>query len=831
MFYARNCRLALRPIKCPHHIEKPSKLAFTSAQCHAPNFVSQAISLPRRCYSSTARKSADVFPSQAQDPASASFFQSLPETQPTPQTLTEKIVQLYSVGLPKGKYVKAGDYVSIAPYHCMTHDNSWPVATKFMSIGASKLHDPRQVVMTLDHDVQNKSEGNLKKYRLIEEFARKQGVDFYPAGRGIGHQIMVEEGYAWPGTLAVASDSHSNMYGGVGCLGTPVVRTDAASIWATGRTWWQIPSVAKVTFTGALPQGVTGKDVIVALCGLFGRDEVLNHAIEFAGSEETMRSLPVDARLTIANMTTEWGALSGLFPIDDVLQKWLRYKATEAALYETGELTDALTPKRFTHQRLDSLFAEPMAADKGAKYAKYLHLNLSTLSPYVSGPNSVKISTPLAKLGAEHIRVDRAYLVSCTNSRASDLAAAAKVFKDAVKANNGQPTRIPEHVNFYIAAASLPEQIAAEEAGDWQAMLDAGAQPLPAGCGPCIGLGTGLLEPGEVGISASNRNFKGRMGSTEAKAYLASPEVVAASALQGKITGPGWYNQPQDWAGVVSGEGDGIREEDRMITAEEGLEKVIGQLDQIIDTAEQDLGARDDPASSTGSGEQLTEVLSGFPDKVEGEIVFCDADNINTDGIYPGKYTYQDDVTPEKMAEVCMSNYDPAFASKAGPGDILVSGFNFGTGSSREQAATCLVAKQIPLVVAGSFGNIFSRNSINNALMGLETPRLIHRLREVFSGIAPPSLQQNMNEPSHNRESLDSPPPAPQTVPEEEKLLTRRTGWKLTWDVRRSKISVQEGEGGSIWTEKVGELPPNVQEIIARGGLEKWVMREIGGQS
>src|SRR5271156_2700047 len=120
-----------------------------------------------------------------------------------------------------------------------------------------------------------------------------------------GHQIMVEEGYAWPGSLVVASDSHSNMYGGIGCLGTPVVRTDAASIWATGRTWWQVPPVAKVTFTGVLPKGVTGKDVIVALCGLFDKDDVLNHAIEFTGSEETLKSLQVDDRLTIANMTTE----------------------------------------------------------------------------------------------------------------------------------------------------------------------------------------------------------------------------------------------------------------------------------------------------------------------------------------------------------------------------------------------------------------------------------------------------------------------------------------------------------------------------------------------
>src|SRR4051794_20550522 len=162
---------------------------------------------------------------------------------------------------------------------------------------------------------------------------RKQGVDFYPAGRGIGHQIMVEEGYAWPGTLVVASDSHTNMYGGVGCLGTPVVRTDAASIWATGRTWWQIPPVALVTLRGVLPVGVTGKDLIVALCGLFNNDDVLNHAIEFQGTEDTMRSLQVDDRLAIANMTTEWGALSGLFPIDSVLQAWLRSKATDAALF------------------------------------------------------------------------------------------------------------------------------------------------------------------------------------------------------------------------------------------------------------------------------------------------------------------------------------------------------------------------------------------------------------------------------------------------------------------------------------------------------------------
>ncbi|KAL1963157.1 hypothetical protein VTN77DRAFT_8590 [Rasamsonia byssochlamydoides] len=754
-----------------------------------------------RAFSSSRFLAQDVFHTQLENNPNAVAHLAALRNPAVPQTLTEKIVQKYAVGLPEGKRVRSGDYVTISPYRCMTHDNSWPVALKFMSIGASKLHDPKQIVMTLDHDVQNKSEKNLQKYRQIEEFAKQHGVEFYPAGRGIGHQIMVEEGFAWPGTLVVASDSHTNMYGGVGCLGTPIVRTDGASIWATGKTWWQIPPVAKVTFTGVLPPGVTGKDVIVALCGLFDKDDVLNHAIEFTGSEETMRSLSIDDRLTIANMTTEWGALSGLFPIDNVLKGWLRGKATTAAMGLAEGPYKTLAAKHFTHPRLEELFANPLTADKGAKYAKELFLDLSTLSPYVSGPNSVKVATPLNELEAQNIKVDKAYLVSCTNSRASDIAAAARVFREAAEKNGGQIPKIADGVKFYIAAASLPEQEVAEEAGDWQVLLDAGAQALPAGCGPCIGLGTGLLEPGEVGISASNRNFKGRMGSTEAKAYLGSPEVVAASALNGKISGPGWYKKPEGWSGVVRGEGDGIKEEDRMITAEEAIEKVIGQLDEMIADGERRFSPEAQETKDTAEADDgaLTEVYPGFPERISGEIVFCDADNINTDGIYPGKYTYQDNVPVETMAEVCMSNYDPAFSSIAKEGDILVSGFNFGCGSSREQAATAILAKKIPLVVSGSFGNIFSRNSINNALMGLEVPRLIQRLRETF--------------------------PA---EPNGEKVLTRRTGWTLTWDVRRSRIEVQEGEGGAKWTHRVGELPPNVQEIIAKGGLEKWVKNAIG---
>ncbi|ODV95600.1 hypothetical protein PACTADRAFT_50299 [Pachysolen tannophilus NRRL Y-2460] len=663
------------------------------------------------------------------------------------QNLTEKIVQKYAVGLPEGKLVKSGDYVSIKPAHVMSHDNSWPIALKFMGLGASKVKDNRQIVNTLDHDVQNKTEKNLTKYKNIQDFATKQGVDFYPAGRGIGHQIMIEEGYAFPSNLTVASDSHSNTYGGIGSLGTPIVRTDAASIWATGQTWWQIPPIARVELIGKLPKGVTGKDVIVSLCGIFNNDEVLNHAIEFVGDD--LESIPIDYRLTIANMTTEWGALSGLFPVDNTVFKWYRDR-----LEKIGP-----NHPRINKETVQKLIDSPVIADSDAFYAKTLKIDLSSLSPYVSGPNSVKISNPLAELSKKNMKINKAYLVSCTNSRLSDIKAAADVIKGK---------KVAPGVEFYVAAASSLVQKDAESIGAWQTLIDAGGIPLPAGCGPCIGLGAGLLEPGEIGISATNRNFKGRMGSKDALAFLASPEIVAASAVMGKIAAP-----------------------------EEVLGEPLKEVKEIVKEViihEKPSGADEDSSSST------VEVLEGFPESIEGELILCDADNINTDGIYPGKYTYQDDVPRSKMAEVCMENYDSEFGSKTKPGDIIVSGYNFGTGSSREQAATAILARDMKLVVAGSFGNIFSRNSINNALLTLEIPQLIDMLREKYKS--------------------------------EPKELTRRTGWFLKYDVKKATVFVTSGETGEVvLKQKVGELGTNLQDIIIKGGLEGWVKAELAGTS
>lgn len=672
------------------------------------------------------------------------------------QNLTEKIVQQHAVNLPKGKIVHAGDYVSIKPAHCMSHDNSWPVALKFMGLGATKVKYPRQIVNALDHDIQNKSEKNLTKYRNIENFAKKHDIDFYPAGRGIGHQTMVEEGYAFPLNLTVASDSHSNTYGGLGSLGTPVVRTDAAAIWATGQTWWQIPPVAKVELKGKLPSNISGKDIIVALCGLFNNDQVLNHAIEFTG--EAVEALPIDYRLTIANMTTEWGALSGLFPVDKTLIDFYKNR-----LQIVGPNHPRINGK--TISELEKRAANTKA-DSDAKYAKILTIDLSTLTHYVSGPNSVKICNNVHDLAKDNIKINKAYLVSCTNARLSDLQAAADVVSPTGDIN--KVNKVAPHVEFFIAAASSEIEKNARNAGIWQILLAAGCKPLPSGCGPCIGLGAGLLETGEVCISATNRNFKGRMGSTDALAYLGSPAVVAASALLGRIAAP-----------------------------EEVLGKNISFSAGGVKTTCQDIPSSSETAEPVNTNSSAVDILEGFPNEIIGELVLCDADNVNTDGIYPGKYTYQDDVSKETMAQVCMENYDSEFGAKAKAGDIIISGFNFGTGSSREQAATSLLAKGINLVVAGSFSNTFSRNSINNALLTLEIPSLIEKLRARFK---------------------DTP-----------KELTKRTGWFLRWDVPNARIIVTEGflDGNIILEQKVSELSQNLQEIIVRGGLEGWVKSKL----
>ncbi len=656
------------------------------------------------------------------------------------QNLIEKISQKFAVGLEENQLVKSGDIVSIQPTYVMTHDNTGAVIPKFKSIGATKLANPRQVVHTLDHNIQDKSEKNLEKYKNIEAFSNSMGCDFYPAGRGIGHQIMCEEGYAWPGTMVVASDSHSNMYGGLGVLGTPIVRTDAAAIWATGKTWWQIPPVVKVELKGNLTKGVTGKDVIIALCGYFNNDEVLNHIIEFVG--DGIKDLSVDQRLTIANMTTEWGALGGVFPIDSTTISWLQNRK---AVIETRGLSGVPSDidgngvhPRMNNKEITELEnnLQNLQADLDAYYSKDISIELSSITPYVAGPNSVKVMNSVSALKEKNIKVNKAYLVSCVNSRVEDIAQAAEVVKGK---------KVAEGVEFYIAAASNEVQAESQQRGDWQTLLDAGAIPLPPGCGPCIGLGAGLLEDGEVGISATNRNFKGRMGSPSAEAYLASPAVVAYSAIKGEID--------FEW------------------------EHTTQSLDANIKT-------NDAPEILAVK----VKILDGFLSKINGDIIYCHQDNMNTDGIYPGKYTYVDDFSAEDQAKVAMENYDSEFQNLVKQNDILVGGYNFGTGSSREQAATALKHRGVQLVIVGSASTTYKRNALNNGFLVIEIPKLVDDLKSKYGS----------------------------------DKLTVATNTQATLDYENSILTF---DGKEYNFSPVGTA---AQELVVLEGLENWVKDNLG---
>ncbi len=644
------------------------------------------------------------------------------------QTIVEKIAQKHMAEGPK-RPLRAGDFLSIRPHRCMTHDNTSAVMSKFKGIGAKKVKDPHQMVFALDHDIQNQDESNLKKYRAIETFAKEQGIDFYPAGSGIGHQIMVERGYVVPGSFVVASDSHSNMYGALGAIGTPIVRTDAAAVWATGEFWWQIPRSIQVVLEGKLPEGVTGKDVIITLCGLYNHDECLNAAVEFTGPG--VASLSMDERFSISNMTTEWGPLVGWFPVDATTISYLR------GVYSRLK---TLGVERVSEKEIEQWATHPPAPDSDATYAARIELDLRQVTPHVSGPDTVQVMQSLAEMENKRVAIQKAYLISCVNSRLEDLESAASVL---------QGKKVATGVKFYLAAASKWVQEEAERRGVWQTLLDAGANPLPPGCGPCIGLGVGLLEPGEVGISATNRNFKGRMGSRDAQCYLASPEVVAASAVAGYIRGAYEFSKlaPQ-------------RNFRELALAAGGAEKV--------------------------------DILDGFPKRVTGRLVIVPQDNVNTDAIYGKDYTYRDDMTPEMMAKVVMENYDPQFGSRTQAGDVIVSQFNFGTGSSREQAVTCLKAKGIPLVIAASFSQTYLRNAFNNGFLCIEVPEFVARVREQFA----------------------------KEIAAKEKTII--PGDKLDIDFTASSISWR---GERFTFPALGSVP---QSLVIAGGVENLVAKRLG---
>jgi 3-isopropylmalate/(R)-2-methylmalate dehydratase large subunit len=398
--------------------------------------------------------------------------------------------------------VSPGEIVEANIDAAMTHDLTGPLAIKsFREIGAKKVWDSNKVVIILDHLVPASSVISAGLHKTLRNFAEEQHIEnFYDVGRGgVCHQVMPEKGHVRPGEVIVGSDSHTCTYGAFGAFATGIGSTEMAAVFATGKLWFKVPEVIKIEVTGKFQQLVTAKDLTLNIVGKIGADGAIYKGLEFGGS--TIKDMTIDGRMVLSNMAVEMGAKAGLIEPDQ----------------KTVDYVKARTDKPFT----------PVKSDVDAKYERVVDVDISDLEPQVAFPHSVDNVKPVSEV--EDVKVDQAFIGSCTNGRLEDLRAAAQILKGK---------KIAWGVRLIVIPASQEIYLTALNEGLIKLFMDSGATVGNPNCGPCLGGHMGILAEGEACISTSNRNFIGRMGSTKSFVYLASPATVAASAITGKITDP-----------------------------------------------------------------------------------------------------------------------------------------------------------------------------------------------------------------------------------------------------------------------------------------------------
>jgi 3-isopropylmalate/(R)-2-methylmalate dehydratase large subunit len=398
--------------------------------------------------------------------------------------------------------VSPGEIVEANIDVAMTHDLTGPLAIKsFREIGAKKVWDKDKVVIILDHLVPASSVISAGLHKTVRSFAEEQHIqNFYDVGRGgVCHQVMPEKGHVRPGEVIVGSDSHTCTYGAFGAFATGIGSTEMAAVFATGKLWFRVPEVIKVDVTGKFQKLVTAKDLTLNIVGKIGADGAIYKGLEFGGS--TIRDMTIDGRMVLSNMAVEMGAKAGLIEPDK----------------KTVDYVKARTDKP----------VNPVKSDPDSTYERVVDVDVSELEPQVAVPHSVDNVKPVSEV--ENVKVDQAFIGSCTNGRIEDLRSAAQILKGKKIARGVRLVVIPASQEIYLNAINE---------GLIKLFMDAGATVGNPNCGPCLGGHMGILAEGEACISTSNRNFIGRMGSPKSFVYLASPATVAASAITGKITDP-----------------------------------------------------------------------------------------------------------------------------------------------------------------------------------------------------------------------------------------------------------------------------------------------------
>ncbi len=412
------------------------------------------------------------------------------------QTMAEKILSSRS-----GSYARAGDLVVAELDYVMAGDAKGPKAIDiFRDAGFAFKLDPRKTDFIIDHFVPAQDVLWANHHKKLRQFGTEFGVQVFEPGAGVCHTVVTEEGRVGPGALAVGGDSHVCTYGALGAMAVAVESVEIASAYATGKLWFKTPESVRVEFEGALSHGVFSKDVELALARELGENGANYMAVEYGG--EALADLSMDARFTIANMSVDMGAKTGIMEVDERTLDWARAHGARC--------DDAVRP------------------DAAAVYARTIHLDVSAVTPVVAAPPATGNTHPIDAYAGLPIR--QAFVGTCTNGRLEDVEIAARVVRGR---------KIAPGVRFYVAPTSRRVYEAAAESGAVGDLVRAGAAVLTAACGPCASMtGNGCLADGERAISSANRNFPGRLGSKEAEIFLASPATVAASALTGRITDP-----------------------------------------------------------------------------------------------------------------------------------------------------------------------------------------------------------------------------------------------------------------------------------------------------
>src|SRR3989338_10824983 len=421
------------------------------------------------------------------------------------KTITEKIFSAHCL-----KGVMPGEVAFSNIDFCFGQDGtSTLIIDAFRKLEAKKDFNKNRFCMVIDHSSPSPNIGVSEIHKKMRAFAKEHKLRLFDVGSGICHQVIPESGLVIPGSLIVGADSHTCTYGALGAFSTGMGSTDVAVALASGRNWFKVPETVKIVLKGKPQRGVYSKDVILYIIGDLGADYCTYKAVEFTGSY--IKSLSMDARFTITNMAIEMGAKAGIIPPDEVTIKYL--KSVKCNL--SSEMRRKILSFR---------------SDEDAVYSEVLEYDISKIIPQVARPHTVDNVVPVTKL--KDVRIDEAFIGTCTNGRLEDLKIASSILKNK---------RVSKYVKLIVAPASRSIFEQAMGLGIIADLVRAGACVISPGCGPCVGTHNGIPSKGENVISTANRNFKGRMGNPDAFIYLASPATTAASAIEARIVDPRKY--------------------------------------------------------------------------------------------------------------------------------------------------------------------------------------------------------------------------------------------------------------------------------------------------